>query len=237
MKRPLFVIVLLLAGLAGGCAPVASGGSQIGVDDTDSVGLEQETALPADTVELGATPTHTLAAAPAPSSTPEPSPTAVQPAPTDPPAAAPTSTPVPSPSQAASTAPTDAPPATSEAVPTSPPPTASLDSASQAELVGRGLEVYKEQYCGICHQLSIAQTGGLFGPPHDGIGAVADQRIQDPGYAGSAATGEEYLRESLLDPKAYVVPGYEFTSHHMPAYVHLEEADINALVQMLLQQR
>jgi hypothetical protein len=103
--------------------------------------------------------------------------------------------------------------------------------------VGRGLEVYREQYCGICHQFSVAETGGLFGPTHDGIGAIADERIQAPGYAGSATTSEEYLRESLLDPKAYIVPGFEVTSHHMPAYVHLEEGDINALVQMLLQQR
>jgi hypothetical protein len=69
------------------------------------------------------------------------------------------------------------------------------------------------------------------------MGAIADERIQAPGYAGSATTAEDYIRESLLDPKAYLVPGYEVTSHHMPAYVHLEEGDINALVQMLLQQR
>jgi hypothetical protein len=103
--------------------------------------------------------------------------------------------------------------------------------------VGRGLEVYREQYCGICHQFSVAETGGLFGPTHDGIGAIADERIQAPGYAGSATTGEEYIRESLLDPKAYIVPGYELTSHHMPTYAHLEEGDINALVQMLLHQK
>jgi hypothetical protein len=62
------------------------------------------------------------------------------------------------------------------------------------------------------------------------MGAIADERIQAPGYAGSATTAEDYIRESLLDPKAYLVPGYEVTSHHMPAYVHLEEGDINALV-------
>jgi hypothetical protein len=34
-----------------------------------------------------------------------------------------------------------------------------------------------------------------------------------------------------------VVAGYENTQHQMPAYVHLSEADIDALVQMLLQQK
>jgi mono/diheme cytochrome c family protein len=104
-------------------------------------------------------------------------------------------------------------------------------------LVSRGLEVYREQYCGICHQLDAADTAGRFGPAHNDIGAIADQRIQAPGYAGSATSAEEYIRESLLDPTAYLVPGYEFTSHHMPAYAHLEEGDIDALVQMLLHQK
>jgi mono/diheme cytochrome c family protein len=237
MKHQLSVIVFLLAGLIAGCAPVASGESQAVVGDTGSVGLEHETAQPVETVELEVNAVPTSAAAPAPTLTPEPSASASESTPTDIPAVAPTSTPVPSPSPAVSTTATDTFPATSAAVPTSPPPTAPQDGASQAELVSYGLEVYKEQYCGLCHQLSAADTGGLFGPTHDGIGAIADQRVQAPDYAGSANTGEEYLRESLLDPKAYLVPGYEVTSHHMPAYTHLEEGDIDALVQMLLQQR
>ena len=166
MKRPLSVIAFLLVGLIAGCAPAASGESQAVTGDTGSVGLERATARPVETVELEATATGTSTAAPAPTATPEPSPSASQSTPTDTPAAAPTSTPVPSPSPAASATPTDTPPATSAVVPTSPPPTAPQDSAGQAELVGRGLEVYIEQYCGICHQFSSAETGGLFGPSH-----------------------------------------------------------------------
>jgi mono/diheme cytochrome c family protein len=238
MKHPLFVIVLLLGGLIAGCASVASGESQAVTGDTGSVALEQETAQPTDTVELEeANAVGRSVAAPAPNPTPEPSASASQSTPTDPPTSAPTSIPVPSPSPAPSATPTDTPEATTAAVPTSPPPTTPEDSVGQAELVGRGLEVYKEQYCGICHQFSVADTGGLFGPTHDGIGTIADQRVQAPDYTGSATTGAEYIRESLLDPKAYLVPGFETTSHHMPAYTHLDESDINALVQMLLQQR
>jgi len=103
-------------------------------------------------------------------------------------------------------------------------------------MVSYGLAVYKKQYCGVCHQLSAAETGGLFGPTHDGMGRTAEEHIQAPDYAGAATTAGDYIHESIVDPKAYIVPGYEVTSHHMPAYAHLEEGDIDALVQMLLQQ-
>jgi len=66
---------------------------------------------------------------------------------------------------------------------------------------------------------------------------IAEQRFQAPGYAGSATTPAEYIRESIVSPNTYLVPGYEVTNHHMPAYTHLEEGDIDALVQMLLNQK
>jgi hypothetical protein len=113
----------------------------------------------------------------------------------------------------------------------------SQDSASTRELVIRGLDVYRQQYCGICHQLSAAETAGKFGPAHDAMGAIAEQRLEAPGYNGAATTPGEYILESLINPKAYLVPGYELTSHHMPAYAHLEQSDLEALVQMLLHQR
>jgi mono/diheme cytochrome c family protein len=113
----------------------------------------------------------------------------------------------------------------------------SQDSAGTDDLVSGGLEVYRQQYCGICHQLSAAETAGKFGPAHDAMGAVAEQRLEARGYNGRATTPGEYIYESIMDPKAYVVPGYEVTSHHMPAYAHLEQGDLEALVQMLLQQR
>jgi hypothetical protein len=113
----------------------------------------------------------------------------------------------------------------------------SPDSADTDKAVSRGLEVYRQQYCGICHQLSVAETAGKFGPAHDAMGVVAEQRLGAPGYNGAATTPGEYILESLINPKAYLVPGYELTSHHMPAYAHLEQGDLEALVQMLLHQR
>jgi hypothetical protein len=51
------------------------------------------------------------------------------------------------------------------------------------------------------------------------------------------ATATEYIRESILNPSIYLVEGYEQSRHHMPAFTHLSEADVEALVQMLLQQK
>jgi nitric oxide reductase subunit C len=110
---------------------------------------------------------------------------------------------------------------------------AGSEDAGEQEMVADGLAVYKDQYCGVCHQLGAAGTGGLFGPTHDGMGVTAAERIQDPGYAGGATTGAEYLRESIVDPQAYLVPGYEATSHSMPAYGYLSEQEIMALVELL----
>lgn len=105
-----------------------------------------------------------------------------------------------------------------------------------AEVVARGLEVYASQYCGVCHSLRAAGAKGAFGPPHDAMGVIAGARFQDPNYRGEATSAEVYLRESIVSPKAYLVPGYGLTHHHMPAYTSLSEADLDALVKMLLAQ-
>jgi len=111
-----------------------------------------------------------------------------------------------------------------------------LSSESAAALTAEGLQIYRDQYCGICHQSTAAGTGGTFGPPHDGLGALAAQRIQDPGYQGAATTAAEYLYESLIDPQRYFVPGYELTPHRMPSYTFLSAQQLDALVQFLHEQ-
>lgn len=103
--------------------------------------------------------------------------------------------------------------------------------------MARGIQVYKSQYCGVCHELEAAGTAGIFGPSHNEIGALAEQRIRNPRYTGSATTAAEYIRESILDPNAHIVDGYGGSRHPMPAFTHLDDTDVDALVQMLLQQR
>jgi mono/diheme cytochrome c family protein len=107
-----------------------------------------------------------------------------------------------------------------------------LDTA----LITRGIEVYRAQYCGSCHTLTAANTRGTFGPNHDQVAANALEHLTASDYSGQADTLEAYLRESLLEPAIYFVPGYEITQHHMPPYGHLPAADIDALVYMLAHQ-
>jgi mono/diheme cytochrome c family protein len=98
----------------------------------------------------------------------------------------------------------------------------------------QGIRVYRAQYCGTCHTLGAAAAGGVFGPTHDGLRPTAEARIQDPTYSGSARTAEEYVRESIVRPGIYRVSGYEVTRFLMPAYTNLSEADVDALVHLLL---
>ena len=111
-----------------------------------------------------------------------------------------------------------------------------VPAETQAALLQDGLQVYTQYYCGICHRLDAAGTKGAFGPSHNAMHVIAGARIQDPNYRGTATTAEEYLRESILEPEAYLVPGYVATPHRMPAYTHLSDPELDALVFLLMQQ-
>ena len=109
-------------------------------------------------------------------------------------------------------------------------------SSANDELMSQGLEVYRQHYCGLCHQLTLAGTNGAFGPTHDGMGELARARIESSDYQGAATTPTEYIRESIIHPDAYIVPGYSLSPHRMPAYRELTEQELDALVYLLLQQ-
>ncbi|MHB8631148.1 MAG: c-type cytochrome [Candidatus Limnocylindria bacterium] len=65
--------------------------------------------------------------------------------------------------------------------------------------IARGAQVFRETGCGSCHR--IGSDGGTIGPPLTHIGTVAGTRTPD-------MSAEEYIRQSIRDPGAYVVPGY-----------------------------
>ena len=72
--------------------------------------------------------------------------------------------------------------------PAAPGASAAASSPGQALFIGAGA-------CSSCHTISgVAQ--GVLGPPLDGIGSAAANRI--PGYSA-----EDYIRESILLPDAY----------------------------------
>ncbi len=100
-----------------------------------------------------------------------------------------------------------------------------------------GRQVYRERYCGLCHQLGAAGTHGASAPSHDHIGTTALQRVQDPGYTGEATTAAGYIRESILQPGLYHAPGYEAAKPQMPTFDFLSPQEVDALVLFLVSQR
>ena len=65
--------------------------------------------------------------------------------------------------------------------------------------IERGKQVYREKSCATCHQ--VGTEGGTAGPALTHIGTGAQTR-----KAGTSAG--DYIRKSIVDPGAYVVPGY-----------------------------
>lgn len=110
------------------------------------------------------------------------------------------------------------------------------DEEPDAALLEAGLAAYRAQYCGVCHLLDAAETRGTFGPTHNDLRATVEAYFADGIYSGNAANPAEYVRESIVDPQAFIVPGFATTSHRMPTYAHLDGATVDALVAFLLAQ-
>jgi len=67
--------------------------------------------------------------------------------------------------------------------------------------VARGRIVYNERGCGGCHTIE-GLSAGIVGPNLSQVGAVAGTRVPDQ-------SAEDYLRESILNPNAHVVEGFQ----------------------------
>ena len=99
---------------------------------------------------------------------------------------------------------------------------------AQAGVAGAtgGKEIFTAAGCGSCHALADAGTSGDAGPSLDDLAANAARR--EPG-----TSAEEYVRESLLEPDAFTVQGFQ--AGVMPSYEgRLEEEQVDALVEYLL---
>jgi cytochrome c oxidase subunit II len=89
-----------------------------------------------------------------------------------------------------------------------------------------GRAVFEEQGCGSCHTLADAGSMANVGPSLDRLQEQADE-------AGRPL--EEFVRESIVNPDAYVEPG--FSADVMPEnYDELPERQLNGLVDYLVQQ-
>jgi nitric oxide reductase subunit C len=90
--------------------------------------------------------------------------------------------------------------------------------------------------CNACH--STAPGVNLAGPTLAGVGSRAGQRIASADYHGEAKDAAGYLRESILTPSAYVVPGPMYSADgtsFMPNTYHesLSSEQVDQLVAFL----
>lgn len=70
------------------------------------------------------------------------------------------------------------------------------------------VDIFVRAGCVVCHTIpGIAGANGQVGPPLI-LGTTGEQRIRDPSYAGQATTVREYIVESVLDPRRFIVQGY-----------------------------
>jgi hypothetical protein len=68
--------------------------------------------------------------------------------------------------------------------------------------------IFTRAGCPVCHRIpGIAGADGRVGPPLL-LGTTGQQRLRDPAYKGRAKTVHEYIVESVVEPGAFVAPGY-----------------------------
>lgn len=192
-----------------------------------------------------------LLAACAPGASPI-TPTVTVPA-TAPPTALPGATPLPSSTPVPSTTPTPAPATATAPAPTAtetPAPTATeTPAASATPTLGlrgdpaNGARLFASLPCSSCHDVTRPFPGGDICPNLGNIASEAERIVRLPEYRGRATNAAEYIRESILDPNAYIVPGEQYRTADgqsvMPKTFGqtLTPAEIDDLVAFLLQQK
>ena len=90
----------------------------------------------------------------------------------------------------------------------------------------RGAQLFTSNGCVGCHQ--IGGQGGATGPNLTNVGSVAGTR--KPGMEA-----RDYIRESITNPNAFVVQGFQ--PNVMPSFAQLPPADVDALTDYLLEQK
>jgi cytochrome c oxidase subunit 2 len=86
-----------------------------------------------------------------------------------------------------------------------------------------GAAVFKNNDCSSCHTFKPAGANGTIGPDLDKLAQYAKQ-------AGKPL--EDFVKESIVDPNAYVQPG--FPKSVMPAFATLPKDQLDALAKFLI---
>jgi mono/diheme cytochrome c family protein len=93
----------------------------------------------------------------------------------------------------------------------------------------RGQAVYAQMGCGACHTISGISAGTL-APNLTQIGTVAETRVE-------GMTAEEYITQSIIDPNAFVVEGFQPDLMPKTFGEQLTDEQLSDLVAFLLAQQ
>jgi nitric oxide reductase subunit C len=72
---------------------------------------------------------------------------------------------------------------------------------------GRGAQLFARLPCASCHDLTKPWPGGEICPNLGNIATEAARIVRRRDYRGKAKDAAGYIRESIIDPNAYIVPG------------------------------
>ncbi len=113
------------------------------------------------------------------------------------------------------------------------------DQAASTDPVSQGDALFHQSQvgCFACH--STAPNVNLVGPTMAGVSARITKMLAEGVYTGTARTPEDYIRESIRTPSAYLVPGQNYSNSGvslMPAHfaTSLKPAELDALVAYLM---
>jgi nitric oxide reductase subunit C len=70
----------------------------------------------------------------------------------------------------------------------------------------RGARLYETLPCASCHDISHPWPGGDICPNLGNIATEAGRIVRESDYHGRAKDAAGYIRESIVDPNAYIVP-------------------------------
>ncbi len=82
-----------------------------------------------------------------------------------------------------------------------PTPIPIAEPLDEGDPVAVGIATFNAAGCVACHTVSGVSTG-IVGPVLDGLASRADDRVE-------GLTAEEYIHQSILEPDAYIVEGFE----------------------------
>ena len=86
----------------------------------------------------------------------------------------------------------------------------SRQAATNPRRSERGKQLMIQKYpCGSCHILDDAGLKGIVGPTLNGVATRAANDVDNRETNSGVKTAEEYIRQSIINPGAYLVPGFQ----------------------------